>query len=696
MAYSQSTRLCSFDSALGPDALLLRQMSATEGVSSLFQIDLQCQSEGVDYDPQAIVGKPGHVTLETADGKKRFFHGIVARFQQGGRDARICHYAVTLRPWTWLLSRRINCRIFQDKTVPEIVSKVFEDAGFSDFEKKLQGSFPQRTFCVQYRESDFDFVSRLLEEEGIFFFFRHEEQRHVLVLTNHMADLPDCPGQAKADYLPVEGGQTGRDTIQAWERTQQLQSGKYTLRDFNFEDPANSLETTAATTQSIGGNSKLEIYDFHIGDYGATNNGQRLARLRMEAEESAGTAIRGASSCRGFVPGHRFQLAQHFRSAMNDKQYMLTSVRHQLIQPSPLETTDGSTTTTYVNDFTCVPADTTFRPVCTTHKPIIQGPQTAMVVGPKGEEIYVDKYGRVKVQFHWDRLGKRDEASSCWIRVSRAWASKMWGQVAHPRIGDEVIVEFLDGDPDQPIITGCVYNAQTMPPYELPANKTQAGIVTRSSPDGTAQNFNEIRFEDKKGSEELLIHAEKDQTTSVENDQTVTVGHDQSVTIDHDQKVDIANEQSILVKKNRMLSVDENDTQTVGKDRTITVDGDHTETISGSRTLSIGKDETETIDGTLSVTVAKDCSESMQSNLTVQVSKDHKVAVDGQQVVSVAKEASLSAKKVQIKADDEITLVTGSASITMKKNGDITIKGNKITVKGDGDVVIKGSKIAQN
>ncbi|MBL8749299.1 MAG: type VI secretion system tip protein VgrG [Planctomycetes bacterium] len=696
MAYSQSTRLCSFDSALGPDALLLRQMSATEGVSSLFQIDLQCASEDADHDPQAIVGKPGHVTLETADGQKRFFHGIVARFQQGGRDARICHYTVTLRPWTWLLSRRINCRIFQDKTVPEIVSKVFEDAGFNDFEKKLQGSFPPRTFCVQYRESDFDFVSRLLEEEGIFFYFRHEEQRHVLVLTNHMADLPDCPGQATADYLPVEGGQTGRDTIQTWERTQQLQSGKYTLRDFNFEDPANSLETTAATTQSIGGNSKLEIYDFHIGDYGATNNGQRLARLRMEAEESAGTAIRGASSCRGFVPGHRFRLGQHFRSAMNDKQYMLTSVRHQLIQPSPLETTDGSTTTTYVNDFTCVPADTTFRPVCTTHKPIIQGPQTAMVVGPKGEEIYVDKYGRVKVQFHWDRLGKRDEASSCWIRVSRAWASKMWGQVAHPRIGDEVIVEFFDGDPDQPIITGCVYNAQTMPPYELPANKTQAGIVTRSSPDGTAQNFNEIRFEDKKGSEELLIHAEKDQTTSVENDQTVTVGHDQSVTIDHDQKVDIANEQSILVKKNRMLSVDENDTQTVGKDRTITVDGDHTETVSGSRTLSIGKDQTETVDGTLSVTVAKDCSATLQSNLTVQVSKDHKVAVDGQQVVSVAKEASLSAKKVQIKADDEITLVTGSASITMKKNGDITIKGNKITVKGDGDVVIKGSKIAQN
>jgi len=703
MPYSQSTRFCSFESSLGADALLLRQMTGTEGVSTLFQFDLQVDSEGADHDPHAIVGKPGCVKVETADGGHRFFHGIVTRFQQGGRDSRICHYSLQLRPAMWLLTRRSNCRIFQEKSVPEIVSKVFDDAGVTDYEKKLQGSFPARTFCVQYRETDFAFVCRLLEEEGIFWFFRHEENRHVLVLTNHMADLPDCPGQATADYLPIDGGQAGRDTIRTWEKTQELHSGKYSLKDFNFEDPTNGLDASASTTDTIGGNTKIEIYDFHNGHYGAASDGQRLARLRIEAEETAGVEIRGESTCRGFTAGHRFTLAQHFRSSMNDKQYVLTTVRHHLTQPSPLQTGD-SATTAYVNDFVCAPADVPYRPRCVTGKPGIHGPQTAMVVGPQGEEIYVDKHGRIKVQFHWDREGRRDEKSSCWIRVSRAWASKMWGQVAHPRIGDEVIVEFLDGDPDRPLVTGCVYNAQTMPPYELPANKTQSGIVSRSSPNGTADNFNEIRFEDKKGSEQIVVHAEKDHLESVENDQTITVGHDQVETIDHDQTLEVGNDQSITVRKNRTLAIEGNDGQTVAENRTIEVSGDHTETVSGemsltvgkSRTVTISEDLSETISGKMTHSVGDDRSDTIGGNLTIEVGKDHKLTVAGQQVVAVTKEAALSAKKIQLKADDEITLVTGSASITMKKNGDITIKGNKITVKGDGDVVLKGSKIAQN
>ena len=399
---------------------------------------------------------------------------------------------------------------------------------------------------------------------------------------------------------------------------------------------------------------------------------------------------------RAFVAGHRFTLQQHFRSAMNGKLYMVTSVAHQLTQPSSLRTGEAVEATTYANDFTCVPVDVAFRPPRTTEKPQITGPQTAIVVGPQGEEIYVDKYGRVKVQFHWDRKGRKDENSSCWIRVSRAWASKMWGQVAHPRIGDEVIVEFLEGDPDQPIVTGCVYNAQTMPPYALPDNKTQSGIVSRSSPGGSASNFNEIRFEDKKGSEELFIQAEKDQNTNIKNDQSVTIGHDQTV--------DVGNDQSIHVAKDRTLSVDENDSTTVGKDRTIEVSGSHTETVSGdmslsvskSRTMSVTKDLTESVDGSMSLTVAKDRTSSFQQNLTVEVGKDHKLTVSGGQIVKATKDASLSAKKIQLTADDEITLKTGSASITMKKNGDITIEGKKITIKGSGDLVLKGSKIAQN
>jgi type VI secretion system secreted protein VgrG len=696
MAYSQSSRFCSFDCALGADALLLRRMTATEGVSTLFQIELQVESEGVDHDPHDIVGKPGSVRIETADGGTRHLHGIVTRFHQGGRDSRMAHYRVELRPSLWLLTRRADCRIFQGKSAPDIVQQVFDDAGLTDYELQLQGSYPQRTFCVQYRETDFDFVSRLLEDEGIFYYFRHEENRHVLVLTDHLSDLPDCPGQATIDYHTSEGGHVDRDTIQSWEKVQELHSGKYALKDFNFEDPSNGLLAAAPTADSIGGNGKLEVFDYHIGEFGVVNDGNRRARLRIEAEETAGTRIRGRSTCRSMVAGHRFTLEQHFRSEMSGKQYMVTSVAHQLTQPSTLGSGEASDAVTYSNDFTCVPATLPFRPPQTTETPSITGPQTAIVVGPQGEEIYVDKYGRIKVQFHWDRSGRKDENSSCWIRVSRAWASKMWGQVAHPRIGDEVIVEFLEGDPDQPIVTGCVYNAQTMPPYALPENKTQSGIVTRSTPDGTASNFNEIRFEDKKGSEELFLQAEKNQNIHVKNDQGETIGNDQTV--------EIGNDQSIHVAKNRTLQVDENDSTTVGKDRSIEVSGDHTESVSGdmsvtvskNRTMSVTKDLTESVDGSMSLTVAKDRTTSVQGGLTVDVTKDHKLTVSGQQITNVTKEASLSAKKIQFQADDEITLVTGSASITMKKNGDITIKGKKITVQGSGDLVLKGSKIAQN
>ncbi len=695
MAISQSNRFCSFDSPLGPDALLLRRLTLEEGVSQLFHAELQVESEGMDHEATAVVGKPGVVKVTMADGGERFFHGIITRFDQGGRDTRVAYYRVEMRPWLWLLTRRSDCRIFQNKSVPDIVAEVFKEAGFADFELNLQGSYKPRVFCVQYRETDFAFVSRLLEEEGIFYYWKHEEKRHLLMLTDSTTDQPDCPGQANVDYHSADGGQDGRDTIQECERIQELHSGKFTLKDFNFEDPANALSVSAPTAHAIGGNSSFEVYDYHIDDFGSSTDGNRLVRLRIEAEEAASLRIRGLSNCRAFTAGHRFKLEKHFRSSLSDKQYMLTSVRHVLGQMSALHSNDTGDAG-YRNEFTCVPVDRPFHPIFVTPKPLVRGPQTAIVVGPAGEEIYVDKYGRIKVQFHWDRLGKKDEQSSCWIRVSRSWASKAWGQVSHPRIGDEVIVEFLEGDPDKPIVTGCVYNAQMMPPYELPANKTQSGIKSRSSPKGATANFNEIRFEDKKGSEELFVQAEKDNNTLVKNDQSLTVGHDQTV--------EIGNDQSIHVKKNRDITVDDNDSQTVGKDRTIDVSGDQTESISGDmsltvskgRTMSITKNLTETVDGAMSVTVAKDRTSTFQANLKVDVSKDATVTISGKQVVTVTKESSLQAKKVQITADDEISLVTGEASITMKKNGDITIKGKKITVQGSGDVVIKGSKVAQN
>lgn len=704
MPITQSHRFCSFDSPLGPDALLLRGMVAEEAVSAPFHAVLQLESENHAIDPHDLVGKPGSVAITMADGSQRHLHGIVASFHQGGRSTRVSYYRVELRPWLWLLTRRADCRIFQEMTVPDIVAKVFQGAGFSDFRKDLQGTYPSRTFCVQYRETDFAFVSRLLEEEGICYYWVHTAEKHELVLTDTTTDLRDCPGGQRIVYRPLETGQVGDDTIHGFERTQELHPGKYSLKDFNFEDPANTLAVSAPTTDGIGGNGNLELYDFHVGDYGTSGDGNRLVRMRIQAQETASVRFHGRSDVRALTAGHRFELAEHPHGDWNGKKFLVTRVRHELHQASAFHSDDVTGSDPYRNEFECAQTGAPFRPAAVTPKPLIRGPQTAIVVGPSGEEIHVDKYGRIKVQFHWDRLGKKDAHSSCWIRVSRSWASKAWGQVAHPRIGDEVIVEFLEGDPDQPIVTGCVYNAAAMPPYDLPANKTQAGLKSRSSPNGAAANFNEIRFEDKKGNEELHIQAEKNKTVVVKNDRTESVGHDETVTIGNDQTLSVGKNrtrsvgehETVTVGKDQMLTVTDHQTITVGKNQEVTVGEDREQSVGKNESLNVGGNQVESIGGTLSLAVAKDATQDLSEKWTVSVGKDAAITVGGKCSWAVAKETAIAAKKVQITADDEITLTTGEASIVMKKNGDITIQGKKITVKGSGDVVLKGSKITQN
>jgi type VI secretion system secreted protein VgrG len=319
---------------------------------------------------------------------------------------------------------------------------------------------------------------------------------------------------------------------------------------------------------------------------------------------------------------------------------------------------------------------------------LVQGSQTAVVVGPDGEEVYVDKHGRVKVQFHWDRKGEKDENSSCWVRVSQPWAGKNWGAVSIPRIGQEVIVGFLEGDPDRPIITGRVYNARQVPPYELPANKTQTGIKSRSSKGGNGSTFNEIRMEDKKGEELLYLHAEKDKSVVVENNNTEQVGNNETISIGHNQE--------ITVGENRTETVEEDHEETIGVDMTLTVGSD--------REMTVGADLEEKVGGDMTLTVGSDRSTSVGSDLTLKVAKNAGVVVGKKGAVKVGDLCSLEAKKVQIKADDEISLKVGSASITMKKNGNVDIMGKNITVKGQskvnvkasGKVTVKGAQIAQN
>jgi type VI secretion system secreted protein VgrG len=521
MVYTQDNRLIAIETPLGKDVLLLQSFTGVEGLSTPFSFELSLLSENHAISFPDIIGKKVTLSMILPDDDMRYFNGIISRFSQGrgggeaGGDPRFSAYRATMVPWFWLLTRTADSRIFQKLSVPDIVEKVFREKQFSDFTIKLSGSYPRRDYCVQYRETDFNFVSRLLEEEGIYYFFEHEQGKHTMIIADAPQEHKPCPKQASAKYQLSASGRLKEDVIKGLNKSQDIRPDKYTLNDFNFEIPNTTLEVNIPSTYKLGSGDR-EIY-FYPGSYTSKSEGDRLAKIRMQEEEAQITNINGSSDCRAFTSGYRFMLTDFYRADMDKKEYVLTSMTHEATQPFAGEQV---TDLAYENHFTCIPFDVPFRPKRTHIKPTVHGSQTAIVVGPKGEEIYTDEHSRVKVQFHWDREGKRDENSSCWIRVSHPWAGAGWGAISIPRIGHEVVVDFLEGDPDRPIITGRVYHGQNKPPYPLPDEKTKSTLKSDSSLGGGG--FNEIRFEDKKGSEEIYIHGQKDWNTVINNNATHT------------------------------------------------------------------------------------------------------------------------------------------------------------------------------
>jgi type VI secretion system secreted protein VgrG len=570
MAVTQARRLIAVTTPLGEDELLLEGFSGQEAISSLFQFTLYLLSDNLSISFDAVVGKPATIHILKDDGSQRPINGIISHFSQGSMEAGFSRYHATVVPWLWNLTRTIDCRIFQNKTIPDIIQQIFRDLGYSDFKLMLTRNYQPRTYCVQYRETDFNFVTRLMEEEGIFYFFEHSASQHILILGDSPSAHQSCPGQMRAPYSPA-GGPQQSDAVTGWLWEQGVRPAQYALTDFNFETPSTDLAVNVSTLVTAGRNNRLEIYDYP-GRYRKRSEGERYVKLRMEEQETPHTQIHGAGDCRAFVPGYVFQLTDHFRGDFN-RSYLLTEVRHE----ARSNIRGGSYEASYSNTFTCILKEVPFRPPCVTRKPFVQGVQTATVVGPKGEEIWTDKYGRVKVQFHWDREGKRDENSSCWVRVAQNWAGKRWGVIFIPRIGQEVIVDFLEGDPDQPIITGRVYNAEEMPPYELPREQTKSTIKSNSSKGGGG--FNEVRFEDAKGKEQLFIHAERDMDIRVKNDRREWIG------------------------KDRHLIVKGHQRELVEADKHGHVQGNHLEKIDGEMSLQVGGKRSEKV-GTVDATEA--------------------------------------------------------------------------------------------
>jgi type VI secretion system secreted protein VgrG len=622
MAYTQDGRLISVYTPLGDEAMLLQSFSGSEGISQLFRFDLDLLCEDPAVKADDLIGKGVAVTLALYDGEARYFNGHVSRFVQGRTDQRVTHYRIEMVPWLWFLTRTADCRIFQKLSVPDILVKVFKDRGYSDFKLKLRGTYEPREYCVQYRETDFNFASRLMEEEGIAYFFEHEKDKHTLVLADEPGAHVPCPNQAKV-RCEVTSGMVEEDVITAWRVEYELRPGKYTLGSFNFETPSTSLLTSV--DGSGNGASKWEVYDYPV-EYLKKPRGEALAKVRIQEEQAAREISIGRSTCRGLVVGYRFELEGHDRRELNQP-YLITAMRHQATVGSSYTTgPEAGAAERYTNEFTCIPNSVPFRPPRVTPKPVIHGVQTAIVVGPKGEEIHTDKYARVRVQFHWDREGKRDEKSSCWIRVAQNWAGKRWGTVFPPRTGQEVIVEFLEGDPDQPIIVGRVYNAEHMPPYALPAEQTKSTIKTYSSKGGGG--FNEIRFEDKKGSEQVFIHAERRQDVRVRRDSL----------------------------------------EWVGQDRHLIVEGDQFEQVKGDKHLKAGGDHNEQIDGTLSLKVGMDSDQ----KVGMKMAEDAGMEIHLKGGMNVVLEGGMT-----------VTLKAGAAFLVVGPAG-VAISGTPILINSGG------------
>jgi len=691
----------------GGEEVLVERLAGRESLGWIFQLDLTLLSRSPTLDMSKIVGDKLTVVLADED-TKRHFNGFVTRMSRAGTFERYARYRVTMHPWFYLLGARINSRIFQHKNVVDIAKKIFGEHGFTDITDSTSETYPAQEYVVQYGESDFNFVSRLFENAGIYYYFKHEAKRHVLVIADSPSAHAEVPGFEKVPFHS-EGAESpdSPQCVNEWEPAHQWRSGAYASDDFDFTRPKAELMSKLTVSSPHHKLGTMEVYDYP-GGYQETKVGQSYVRARLEALQSDVETVSGAGNVRALSAGDVFALTG-FPNQKEDKSYLIVSSTFEVVNNVVQTSGRGSALQLEGGDFrwsfTAIDHTVPYRPPRSTPRPRIEGVQTAIVVGVSGEEITTDKYGRVKVQFHWDREGQRDENASCWIRVAQLWAGTQWGGIHIPRIGQEVLVDFLEGDPDRPVITGRLYNGDNMPPYGLPGNQTQSGIKSRSSKGGNPGNFNELRFEDKKGSEEIYVQAEKDLDALIK--------HDETRHIDHDRETRVANDETVHVGHDRTETVASNETISIGASRTETVGSNETVTVGGSRTLTVAMQDQTTVGAARAVTVGGNESRTIAANehltvggaLVVDIATDDKLTVGGKRTVSIAKEEIISVgTKLTINVKDEISITTGDATISMKKNGDITIKGKNITIEGSGkvnvkatgDVIVKGSKIAKN
>jgi type VI secretion system secreted protein VgrG len=691
----QSNRLFTIQTPMkGRSDLVLVDFHGTEGLSQNFEFHVRLASQDSNIELKKLIGQPVTITLQLTDAlassEERYFHGYVANFTHLDHDGSFTVYSATIVPWLWMLSRSRDIRIFQEESTEAILSKVFREYGkIASFEFRLSKATKNRSYCTQYRETDLEFVERLMQEDGLFFFFEHAKENHKLIITDNSIAAKPISGRSPVLQYTKGEALDNLAVITSFQASRQLESTNVGLKTFDYKVPHARRFVSGGTEVNQGEVPSYEVYDY-LGEHGFpdSDRGEALTRFRTQALAAHSKIFIGTSTSRRVSPCQYFELDDHYdhgSTKPEDRQFLLTTVTHS--GTNNYQAGEGAAT--YQCSFTCIRKKIPYRPAFTIERPTIIGPQTAVVVGPEGEEIYTDNLGRVKVQFHWDRLGKRDQGSSCWVRVGQPWAASGFGMIQIPRIGNEVVVIFLDGNPDRPLIISSVYNSANMPPWGLPANATQSGILTRSTKTGNVNTANAIRFEDKKGAEEVWLHAEKDQRIEVEHDESHWVGNDRAKNIDHDE--------TVHVKHDRTETVDNNETITIGVDRT--------EHVGNNETLTVGGNRVETIEGMQNLLIALASAEEVGLAKALVVGGAYTITVVGAMNTAVglaqAEEVGLSkttkvGKTFTITAGDRIELRTGKASIVLESNGNISIRGGNIQIVGSGAVKVDGNTINSN
>ncbi len=645
------------------DELVLARFDGSEGVNTLFEFRVEALSEKGDINFDSKIGKNVSVLFKSASDEKRVFDGILTETQWLGARGDFFAYRLVLRPWFWILSQRSDCFIFHEKTVTDIVGEVFHRHSFAVFDDRTIGEYKPIEYCVQYRETDMAFVCRLLEQYGINYFFAHTEGEHKLVLCDDNDHFDAAPGGSRA-YVPLAiRNRKDEELLTHWIPERRFTSGRLAYRDYNFKKPTARMDAEATGTASYE-HAGQELYNYP-GKYEERDDGDNLAKLHLEEEEGQDKRCLGSGNCVSLYPGTLMTLTEH--PFDYNKEYVVLAAQHSFTSQQ-YRSGDGSGggEGDYDGQFEFGESSIPLRPGFVTRKPLMHGPQTAVVVGQDGEEIDCDKYGRILVRFFWDR--KKDQSMRC--RISQNWASRQWGGMIIPRIGMEVVVEFLEGDPDRPLVTGCVYNGDNMPPYELPAYKTRSTFKSHSH---KSDGYNEIRFEDEKGQEEVWFHAQRYHNGVVGSDETWSVGGNRHKTVGASQSETIGAHKDINVGANHREAIGSNMSLAVGASRFVSIGSSDSETIGQDQAVSIGGSQTVTVGMNHGVTAGKD--------QFFEAGNTHHIAAGKDVVVEAALSITLIVGGNYIRIDPSGISIEGMPKVSINCSMPVTPAPAKMTMK---------------